>query len=196
MTFNHVNKRTHLYLALFLLPWFLMYGLSSLLINHKQLLKEPNEQQWTKQLDRSYDIPIPENADLRKIAHQVLKDLDMEGSFWVNLDKNKNRLNVNRFDSWSITRLVFHIDEQRLTSEYKKFDKREFLLRMHTKGGFQQESLLSDFWAIIIDFVCFGFLIWMATGIYMWWKIKPTRSWGFITLAGGFICFVIFIFTS
>lgn len=196
MTFNHINKRTHLYLALFLLPWFLMYGLSSVLINHKQLLKSSGDPEWTKQMDRSYNLTISENADLRKIAIQVLKDLDMDGPFRVNLQKNKHRLNINRFDSWSLTRLVYYIDEQRLTSENQKFDKRGFLVRMHTKGGFQQESLLSDFWAIIIDLVCIGFLIWMATGIYMWWKIKSSRSWGFITLGGGLICYLIFLLTS
>lgn len=196
MTFDHFNKRTHLYLALFLLPWFLMYGLSSLLINHKELLKDPNEGAWTQQADRSYDRPVPDDADLREIAYQVLNDVDMKGSFWVNLDENRNRLNINRFDSWSATRLVYHIDEQRLTSEHKKFASREFITRMHTKGGFHQESFFSDLWAIVIDLVCAGFLIWIATGIFMWWKIKSSRTWGFITVGGGLFSYMIFLLTS
>ncbi len=193
MTFSNLNKRSHLYLALFLLPWFLLYSMSSLMISHRQLFKDRTEPEWTKQIDRSYDLPIPENADLRKIALQVLKDVDMEGSFWVNLQENQGRLNINRFDTWSAIRLVYHIDEQRLTAEHKKFTIRESLLRMHTRGGFQQESMLSDVWAVIVDIVCVGFLIWMATGIYMWWQIKPSRSWGFIALGGGFLCYMIFL---
>ena len=29
MTFGKINRRTHLYLGLFLLPWLAMYGVSS-----------------------------------------------------------------------------------------------------------------------------------------------------------------------
>ncbi len=193
MTFSHLNKRSHLYLALFLLPWFLLYSISSLMISHRQLFKDRIKPEWTKQIDRSYDLPIPENADLRRIASQILKDVEMEGSFWVNLQKNQSRLNINRFDTWSATRLVYYIDEHRLTAEHKKFTMHESLIRMHTRGGFQQESMLSDIWAILVDIVSVGFLIWIATGIYMWWKIKPSRAWGFIALGGGFFCYVIFL---
>jgi hypothetical protein len=35
MTFNHLNRRTHLFLALALLPWVLIYGISSLIIHHR-----------------------------------------------------------------------------------------------------------------------------------------------------------------
>ena len=193
MTFNHLNKRTHLYLALFLLPWFLMYSISSLMFSHRQLFKNKIEPEWTKQIDRSYNLPIQEEDDLRKIALQILKDVDMEGSFWVNLQKDLSRLNINQFDSWSATRLIYHIDEQRLTAEHKKFTLRDSLTRMHARGGFQQESTLMDVWAIIVDIVCISFLIWIATGIYMWWNIKPSRSWGFIALGGGFLCYMIFL---
>ena len=34
MTFSHVNRRVHLYLALALLPWFFMYGISSVPFVH------------------------------------------------------------------------------------------------------------------------------------------------------------------
>ena len=34
MTFSHVNRRVHLYLGLFLLPWLFMYGISSLPFAH------------------------------------------------------------------------------------------------------------------------------------------------------------------
>ena len=36
MTFSHLNRRVHLYLGLALLPWFFMYGISSLPFAHNQ----------------------------------------------------------------------------------------------------------------------------------------------------------------
>ena len=39
MTFSHANRRLHLYLALGLLPWLLMYGASSLPFAHGQFFE-------------------------------------------------------------------------------------------------------------------------------------------------------------
>ena len=40
MTFNHLNRRLHLYLSLTLLPWFLVYAVSSLAIHHRWLFTD------------------------------------------------------------------------------------------------------------------------------------------------------------
>ncbi len=40
MTFNHLNRRTHLYLALALMPWLLIYALSALAIQHRTLFTD------------------------------------------------------------------------------------------------------------------------------------------------------------
>ena len=37
MTFSHVNRRVHLYLGLFILPWLFMYGISALPLAHASL---------------------------------------------------------------------------------------------------------------------------------------------------------------
>lgn len=34
ITFDKLNRRAHLYLGLFLMPWLLMYGLSSFIVIH------------------------------------------------------------------------------------------------------------------------------------------------------------------
>ena len=39
MTFSHLNRRVHLYLGLALLPWFFMYGISSLPFAHNQFFE-------------------------------------------------------------------------------------------------------------------------------------------------------------
>ena len=42
MTFPHFNRRLHLYLGLCLLPWFLMYGASSIPFAHGQFFEARN----------------------------------------------------------------------------------------------------------------------------------------------------------
>lgn len=68
MSFNHFNRRLHLYLAMFLLPWVLMYGLSSLPFSHhdffEELYRGDGVSTWTTRFERSYDQPGPPRSRL------------------------------------------------------------------------------------------------------------------------------------
>jgi len=44
-----------------------------------------------------------------------------------------------------------------------------------------------------VDLVCLGFIVWIATGIYMWWQLRRTRSWGFLALGSGVLLFLVFL---
>ena len=63
MTFSHLNRRTHLYLGLALLPWFFMYGLSSIPFAHSQYFDAidaaKNLPLWTMTMDRTVDLAVP-----------------------------------------------------------------------------------------------------------------------------------------
>ena len=196
MSFNHFNRRLHLYLAMFLLPWVLMYGLSSLPFSHHDffddLYRGDGVSTWTKRFERSYDRPVPQGADLRQIGAQILADVDLEGAFGAH-QPNQQRLNIYLHDFWDHTRLSYFINEQRLVAEDRRFRWDWFFTGMHARGGFQQDSFLNDLWAVVVDGVCIGFFIWIASGIYMWWLLKPTRLWGALALGGGIASFIIFL---
>ena len=64
---------------------------------------------------------------------------------------------------------------------------------MHARGGFQQEGFLHDAWAVVVDIICIAFLIWIASGICMWWLLPTCRTWGTVALGGGIISFVLFL---
>ena len=107
MTFNLINRRTHLYLAMFLLPWFLVNGISSIPFSHHSYFRELYRDgipQWTVRFERDYDRPVPHDANLRKIGAQILQDLGLEGAFCINRP-NRRRLNIYLFDFWSPTGL-------------------------------------------------------------------------------------------
>ena len=66
MKFHHVNRRTHLYLALALLPWMFMYGISSLPFSHGRLIGQLYEDgipQWTETMRTVYTRDFPEGMD-------------------------------------------------------------------------------------------------------------------------------------
>lgn len=197
MTFDRINRRTHLYLALFLLPWVLMYGVSSLPFSHHDLFEQwfnDGAPQWTVILDREYHLPAPEDGDLREIGGQILKAAGMDGAYGAGRPQ-PDRINVYRFDFWSAERLTYLVKEGRLRVEKRRFRWDQFLTGMHARGGFQQESFLNDAWAVVVDLVCLGMLVWIASGVYMWWQIRRLRFWGALALCGGVLSFALFLFT-
>ena len=65
MTYNLFNRRLHLYLALALLPWFLMYALSSLVYSHDKRIARLTGagDDWTLRFAKSYDGSLASDAD-------------------------------------------------------------------------------------------------------------------------------------
>ena len=195
MTFNHINRRTHLYLALALMPWFLMYGVSSIAFSHHDPFDKYYKDgvpDWTTRLDKNLDLEIPEGTNDRKIGGMVLESLGMEGAYGT-YGANANRFNIFCHDFWNGARLTYYRDSGRVIVEDRRFRWDHFLTGLHARGGFQQDSFLDDLWAGVVDLVCVGFILWVASGIYMWWMLPQSRRWGFIALGGGFLTFAIFL---
>lgn len=194
MNFQHVVRRLHLYLGMFLLPWFFIYGVSSVVFSHPTLLgKYYGPSQWSVRFERPYDIAIPPNADMREIGARILKDTGLKARAFGTYRPNNRQLNVYVYDFWTATQIRYFTEEKRLVAEDKKFRWDHFLTGMHARGGFQQDSFLNDAWAVTVDVVCVGILLWIATGVYMWWLLQSARWWGALALGGGVVSFVVFL---
>ena len=69
MTLAQVNRRMHLYLGLALLPWFFMYGASSIPFAHAQYFEARDAAKklplWTMTMDRTVDrgAAVPADGD-------------------------------------------------------------------------------------------------------------------------------------
>jgi uncharacterized RDD family membrane protein YckC len=79
--------------------------------------------------------------------------------------------------------------------EDRRFAWNEFLTGMHARGGFHQDGFWQDAWAVVVDIVCFAFLVWVATGLIMWWGIPSHRGWGWVAIGGGLLAFAVFMAT-
>ena len=60
MTFLHFVRRTHLYLGLALLPWVIMFGVTSIPINHPAA---PNPPTWNRIGEVAFSAPLPAPGD-------------------------------------------------------------------------------------------------------------------------------------
>ncbi|MEO8425772.1 MAG: hypothetical protein ABI651_01540 [Verrucomicrobiota bacterium] len=50
---------------------------------------------------------------------------------------------------------------------------------------------LNKLWAFMVDLSCVGILLWIASGLIMWWRLSRTRVWGAIALGGGLLAFLL-----
>ncbi|MDP6040645.1 MAG: hypothetical protein QGG64_19010 [Candidatus Latescibacteria bacterium] len=200
MTFNQINRRFHLYLALTLLPWLLMYGISSIQLAHRGFLDgfyDDGTPPWTVLSDRPYNRPVPKGISdeaLRLLCTQIVEDLEVEVTSRLGFHRpNTDRLLIYIYDFWTNYRVIYDIKNRQAKVERKRFRWDHFLGGLHARGGFEQDSFLNHLWAVMIDLVSAGFILWVASGLYMWWQLKQTRRWGVIAFVGGLVSFLALI---
>ena len=196
MTLPHLNRRVHLYLGLLLLPWFLMYGASSIPFAHQDFFEQRDRAKglplWTTRLDRPYSIEVPPGDDLRATGARILRDLGLTGSFGV-YRQGPDRLDVYIYTFLHSTQVRYFIREQRVTVEDRRFRFDQFLTGMHGRGGFEQEGFLEKAWAVMVDLACLGMLLWVVSGLYMWWSLPSVGGWGWLAFLGGIASYALFM---
>ncbi len=196
LTPSKLIRRTHMYLALFLTPWMIIYALSGLVLNHGPFVRGlygPRFNQFEKVGEREYTAAFSADADPRLIGAQVLEHLDLAGTFNVQGRADQPRLVINRNAAFSAHRITYFRAENRLLIEKQKFVAPVFLNRAHFRHGYEQTFLASRIWAVFVDLVVVGMLFWVASGVWMWWEIKPARSWGAACAVAGFGVFGILL---
>ncbi len=199
MTFGHLNRRVHLYLGLSLLPWFLLYGVSSIPFAHGAYFDARDRATglplWTLRMERVVEVPVPEGDDpdgLRAFAARLLADAGISGTAFGAYRQSPTRIDVYSYSFWASTQLKYFVDEKKLRVEDRRFRWDHFLTGMHARGGFDQEGLLQDSWSVIVDLVSLGMIVWVASGLFMWWGIPGHRRWGLFAILAGATSFLLF----
>lgn len=191
-------RRSHMYLALFLSPWVLMYTLSTIAMNHREHLRgdaEDGPPRFEKQSARPYDAVFPERATPREKALQILRDLDMEGAHTVARPAADGALTINRMDPVEPKRIVYRPSEGALSVEKLPFSGPAFLERMHRRRGYNHSYAADIGWAVSVDLFIVAMIFWVFSGLWMWWEMKVTRFTGALFAAGGAALFAFFLVT-
>jgi hypothetical protein len=174
-------RRTHMYLALFLTPWMIIYALSGLVLNHGQAVRDfygNRFGQFEKVEERSYNAVFSQDADSRMIGAQILEHLGLTGSFNIQGASNQPRLVIMRNAAFAAHRITYFRTENRLLIEKQSFSAPVFVNRAHFRHGYEQPFLSSKIWGFIVDLAITGMVFWVLSGIWMWWEIKPARLTG------------------
>src|SRR5437667_1117413 len=193
---SRIIRRIHMYFALFLTPWVLMYALSTMAMNHRGFFKKLyGASSATYEVEREQTSPRKFSSDATpvSIAEQILKDLGLEGTFTVRGSPAGERLTILRQDPISPRRITYVSADGRLLVEREVFRTPAFLERMHRRRGYQHRYLIEDAWAFSVDVFIVAMIFWAASGLWMWWELGETRRWGAISAAFGVALFAFFL---
>lgn len=186
-------RRTHMYLALFLLPWVAMYTASTFVMNHRAWFRgqPPPPQKWETVRELSYSGEFAPEVKPRDMAVQILASLDLDGAHQV--QERDGKLVIRRQSMLGPQSLTYNPQDRKVVIERLVTDGPMLLEQWHRRRGFQQPYLVDDIWAFLVDLFIVVTLFWVASGLWMWWEMKVTRRWGAVCLAGGAGLFALFL---
>ena len=195
---SRLIRRTHMYLALFLTPWMLIYALSGLVLNHNQAVRALYGAKFgamEKIEERPYTAVFSADADPRMIGAHVLAHLGLSGTFNVQGNASQPRLVINRNAAFAQHRITYFRTENRLLVEKQTFSAPVFLNRAHFRNGYEQPFLSAKTWGFTVDLAIVGMVFWVLSGLVMWWEIKPARGLGAACALAGCGLFAVLLFT-
>ncbi len=195
---SKVLHRTHLYLALFLMPWMLMYALSTMAMNHRETFKAyygGRLVEYRKVEEQIYTGMFAEGAGSRIVAEQILNDLDLDGTHTVRGRLDRGRITILRQDPITPKRITYTTKDRRVVVEEQIFRPPSFLESLHRRRGYGHEYVLEDVWAFSVDLVILAMVFWAVSGIWMWWEVRSTRGLGALCAGVGVLLFLFFVLT-
>ncbi|MBL0170994.1 MAG: hypothetical protein IPP90_09720 [Gemmatimonadaceae bacterium] len=179
-------RRIHLYLGMLLLPWFIGYGITSIMFSHSGLGERwYGEPVWTVRFERPYTPP--NTTDLRELGAILMKEAGVTGSYAASRPQ-PDQINVYVHTFRTATQLIWDAKRGTLRAEDKQFRWDHFFTGWHARGGFANDGW-SDLWAVFVDLVSLALIAWVVTGLVMWWQLKRLRAWGLVALGSGLVAF-------
>lgn len=195
-TTSRVVRRVHMYMGLFLIPWMLMYAVSTMVMNHREFVQSfysTKAPAMVTERELEYSHSFPSDATPQQIGQQILRDIGLEGTHRVSGGKNGKPVVIDRQHAWAPRRITWDPGTQKLLIQKEEFRSATFLERMHRRRGFQQPHLLEDTWASSVDIAVVAMVFWSLSGVWLWWELRPTRLWGTLCGVLGWIVFALFL---
>lgn len=188
-------RRTHMYLALFLFPWMLMYALSTAVMNHRAFFLEtygPGPASYEKEREFVYDAVFPEDADLRNMSQQILISAGLDGAHGASRRKD-GAIVISRNGLVTPRRLTYVPSTRTVLIERLQPRANALLERFHRRRGYATGYALDTAWAVSVDLVIAAMVLWVVSGLWMWWEMKLTRPIGALALATGVGLFAFYL---
>lgn len=187
-------RALHLYTGLFLVPWFLVYATSGLLINHGPLItKWLGRPQVQMEVVREESFVAPDDFPHEQPAQakELLQFLELDGMHRLDRRSNAQRLIIFRLSGGGNYRISWTRANGALVVERQRPFRLRFLLNfLHFRHGYGQPYFANIAWAVMVDCVTISMWLWVISGIYLWAKMPRKRWAGVACLGGGLLLFI------
>lgn len=197
--FSKVLRRVHMYLALFLTPWVLMYTVSTFVMNHREWFQHQygkGAPGWHGATETTFAGDIPAEEPPNVTARRILASLGIEGTFNVTKPAADGSYSIIRQFIPNEKRITVTPSTRKLVIESREHRMNFILERFHRRRGYQSDFATDRAWAFTVDLVIAAIVFWTLSGLWLWWELKITRIFGAAFLLTGIAIFTIFLRTT
>ena len=193
--FDKIMRQLHLYIALFLAPWLLMYATSAFLLNHNDWFKDLFDvipPGWAIIQEQDIKPSQISSSKPELAAREVLNILDLQGEYQLLSESNQNRLIVLRYSGAGNYRVTWlRMQGKAIVERYVPSSMYGFLHYLHFKSGYERQKTASDVWAMIVDFVTISIWIWVISGLYLWIRRRKYQRVDILIFSSGITAFIL-----
>lgn len=197
MTFQNLNRKTHIYLGLFFLLFVWLFALSGLILNHGNWKFTSF---WEEREETTEEFQLPESS-MNSISEQtILNYFQLTGE--VRIQKQTPELLEIRIESPGIVNDI-HIDlpHGKGTRKQLKYNAWGKLRGLHTFNGVNKDQpsdspnwWITATWRFAMDIVAIGLIIICITSWIMWFKVRNEFKLGYATVVISFLFAGYFVF--
>lgn len=193
---SRLLRRLHLYLGLFLVPWMLMYAVSTVVMNHRETVRKlmgDGAPKFVPERELEFTRDFPAGTAPDEVARTILEDLGLAGAHRVSGGRDGRPLVIDRQHPLGNRRLTWRPETGKLVIERETIGAPAFLERLHRRRGFQHPYALEDTWAFTVDLTVITMVFWALSGVCLWWELRPTRTFGTLSALAGVLLFAFFL---
>jgi hypothetical protein len=192
-----IIRRVHLYLALFLTPWMLMYAISTIAMNHRGWFESyygGRVARWDRVSKEKFAPALTPDASRQDVADAILAHLHIEGEHSVR-GRLTQRLSITRDNPFDMRRITYSPSDSLLVVEKRRSRLPAILESLHRRRSYQSLILTEDLWGFTVDLTILAMLFWAGSGLWLWWEMSVTRRLGAIALVTGIALYGFFLLT-
>lgn len=189
----------HLYLGLFLCPAILIFAVSTLLLNHPGQ-PAPATASGDTSSTHAVMIDVPEDAGTFDQARSILRQLNVTGEIeYLHHDAKAGRLLIPVSKPGQTIRVEVDLRARTATVEHHEQGLAAALIYLHKMPGPHNASIRGNWvylvwWSALADIVVYGIGLLTLSGLYLWWKLKPERTVGWVVLGAGVLSATVLVF--
>ncbi len=185
------NRKLHYYLGLYFLLFLWLFSVSGLLLNHS---KWAMGQFWNdrKETVAERSIRAPNAPDDAGIAAELMRQLAIVGEV-----SDLRRDSTGKFDfqvvkPGHVFRVAAEPAAGRASVTEIELNAWGVMDALHKFTGVrmdrpneQRDWLLTRLWSLAMDALALGLVILVASGLYLWWRLRQKRIGGLVAIALG-----------